>query len=96
MGRTYGDLEIHKLLGPGAHLVVEAEAVFAHVSRREHKVALLLLLALHDDAFLWPDNLVVDVEGAARLDLHISYISIPIQFYSGVGGNKGKGLRTAK
>ncbi len=62
---TYGDLEIDHLLDPGAHLVVEAEAVFPLLFRCEHKVTLALLRALHYYLVIGADYAVVDVEGAA-------------------------------
>lgn len=63
-GGTYGDLEIDHLLDPGAHFVVEAEAVFPLLFRCEHKVALALLRALHYYLVIGADYAVVDVERA--------------------------------
>ena len=72
-GATYRDLKVDDLLRERRDLVVEAEAVFAQLLRREHKVALALLFALQDDAVLGaPGDLIVDVEGAAGLDLRTS------------------------
>ena len=68
-GGTYGDLEIDHLLGKRAHLIVEAEAVFAHVKRCEDKIALSLLGAVEDDFVCGADNRVVDIERASRLHL---------------------------
>jgi len=62
---TYGDLEIDHLLDPGAHLVVEAEAIFALLFRCEHKVALALFRALHYYPVIGANYAVIDVEGAA-------------------------------
>ncbi len=62
---TYGDLEIDHLLDPGAHLVVEAEAVLPLLFRCEHKIALALFRALHYYLVVGADYAVVDVEGAA-------------------------------
>ena len=68
-GGTYGDLEIDHLLGECAHLIVKAEAVFAHVKRREDKIALPLLGAVENDFVGGADNRVVDIEGASGLHL---------------------------
>lgn len=66
---TYGDLEIDHLLGESAHLIVEAEAVFAHVKRCEDKIALSLLGAVENDFVCGADNRVVDIERASGLHL---------------------------
>ncbi len=69
---TYGDLKVHHLLDPGAHLVVEAEAVLARLFCREDGVELPLFTVLHYDLVVGAYDAVVDVEGAARLDLYKS------------------------
>lgn len=66
----YGDLEIDDFLRERAHLVVEAESIFSCVGGGEYKVALALFLVLHDYLLVWADHAVVDVEGAARLNLN--------------------------
>ncbi len=66
---AHRNLKVDKLLGVGAHLVVEAELVLAGVPRREDKVALPLLLAVHDVPPIGARDAVVDVEGAAGLHL---------------------------
>jgi hypothetical protein len=53
---TYSNLEVHHLLCKSAHLVVEAEPVFADIVRREDKVALSLLCAVEDDLFCGTGN----------------------------------------
>ena len=73
---TYRDLKVHELLCPGAHLVVEAEPVLADIIRREHKITLLLLLALQNDTFLRSHDFVIDIEGSTGLNLH----SYPLAF----------------
>lgn len=72
-GHTYSDLEIHKLLRERAHLVIEAESILSRLQRREHEVALALLLAVQDDLVVRARHLVVDIEGASCLDLHIAH-----------------------
>jgi hypothetical protein len=66
---TYGDFKIHHLLRKRAHFIVEAKAILAGVIRREDKVALALFCAVEDDFVRGADDAVVDVEGAAGLDL---------------------------
>ena len=66
---AYRDLEVHRLLRKGAHLVVEAEAVFARVVGREDEVTLALFGAVEDHLLVGARDGVVDVERAARLDL---------------------------
>ena len=66
---TNGNLKVDKLLAVRAHVVVEAELVLANIVGREDKVALLLLLALHDNLAGRARDLVVDVERASGLDL---------------------------
>jgi hypothetical protein len=68
-GPTYGNLKIHKLVRERAHFIVEAELVFAALVRGEDKVALPLFLAVHHHLAPWPGDLVVNIEGAARLYL---------------------------
>jgi hypothetical protein len=67
-GISYRNLKVDKLLGVGAHLVVEAKLVLAHLLGGKDKVALPLLLALHDESVVGARHFVVDVEGAAGLD----------------------------
>ena len=66
---AYGKLEIHHLVRHGAHIVVEAGSVISRIGGREHEVALPLLSPLHDHPVVGADNLVIDIEGAARLNL---------------------------
>jgi hypothetical protein len=63
-GCAYRDLKVDKLLGVGAHLVVEAELVFANLLGREYKVALPLLLAVQDVLPIRTRHPVVDIERA--------------------------------
>lgn len=67
--QTYSDLKIDNFIGDGAHLIIEAEAVFADFVSREDKVALSLFVAFHDPFLVRAVDAVVDVEGAAGLDL---------------------------
>jgi hypothetical protein len=87
---TYSDLEINKFLSEGTHLIVEAESVFARLASCEDKVALSLLLSIHDDLLIGTHNLVIDIERSSRLDLEFGSISIRGK---GIPGNHG---RTAK
>lgn len=66
---AYRDLKVNDLLGESRHFVVEAEAVLARVVRGEDEVALALLGALHHAVLVGADDLIVDIEAAARLDL---------------------------
>lgn len=68
-GSAYRDLEVHRLLGEGAHLVVEAEAILAHIVGREDKVALSLLGTVENHLVVGASYCVVDIEGATGLDL---------------------------
>lgn len=74
---TYGDLEVDKLFGKGAHLVVEAERVGAGLLRGENKVSLPLLLARENNLAVRALNLVIDIERAARLHLSIISVHLP-------------------
>lgn len=66
---THRDLEIDKLVGDGAHLVVEAERVVTDLIAGEDKVALALLLALCDYLARRGGDLKVDIERASGLYL---------------------------
>ena len=70
-GPSYSDLEIHRLLGKGAHFVVETESVFARLFRREDRVQLSFFGILHDQFVPRVVHTVVDVKGAAGLDLDL-------------------------
>jgi hypothetical protein len=73
---THGNLKVHQLLGKCRHFVVEAEPILALIVRREDKVALLFLLSFHYRAFVGPDDRVVDVKGAAGLNLRCRIVSM--------------------
>lgn len=64
---TDRDLKVDKLVGVGAHLVVEAEAVLADLVGGKDKVALSLLLTVEDVLSTRAGDLVVDVKGSSRL-----------------------------
>lgn len=49
---SYGDLKVNKLVGESRDGVVEAEAVLARVSGREHVISLALLLAVKNHPLL--------------------------------------------
>ena len=59
---AYGDLKIHHLFGVGAHLIVEAELVFARFFRRKDGIDLSLLVVVHYDIAAGALDAVVDVE----------------------------------
>ena len=63
------DLEVDVLVREGGHGVGEAEGVGAHRLRGEDVVALPLFLAREDLSVVRVEDGVVDVEGAAGLDL---------------------------
>lgn len=67
--QTNGNLEINKLLGECAHLVVEAERVLANLVRREDEVALTLLFAVQDDLLVGGLHNIVDIERTTGLHL---------------------------
>jgi hypothetical protein len=73
---TYGNLKVDNFLSKCAHLVVEAEAVLARLVGREDKIALPLLGAVQYDPLLGPNNRIVDIERAARLDLEAASASV--------------------
>lgn len=66
---THCDLEVHDLLGERAHLIVEAESVFADIVGGEDKVSLPLLIAFYDLVFVGADDFVIYVEGTSGLNL---------------------------
>lgn len=67
--KAYRDLKIHHLVRKCRHLVVEAEPVLARVLRREDKVPLSFFLAIHDFPVIRSYDLIINIEGAAGLDL---------------------------
>lgn len=67
--KTYSDLEVHKLLGKGAHFVVEAKPVFARLASCEDKVALSLFPSIHDYLVIGAHDLVVNIERSSGLNL---------------------------
>jgi hypothetical protein len=73
---TYGDFKVDHLLGESGHLVVEAEGVFAVALRSEDVVALSLLCSIQDDLAARRSHGVVDIEGAARLNLMIANVRL--------------------
>lgn len=66
----YSDFEVNHFLGKSAHIIIEAEPVFARLLRRKYKIPLAFLLGVHDDLVAGAHNAVVDIEGTARLDLN--------------------------
>ena len=68
-GALDGDLEINKLVCKGRHGVGEAEGIAARCLCSEDEVALSLFLAGKDWLVVGAYYIVVNVEGAARLDL---------------------------
>lgn len=68
-GSPYRNLEIHRLFSESAHLIVEAKPVLPWLFCREDIIALSFPGALQDRLFARSDHAVIDIEGAARLDL---------------------------
>lgn len=68
--KTYRNLKIHKLLRKRRHFIAEAEAILANALRGKHEIALALLCSIQNDLFEGTGDQVVNVERAARLDLH--------------------------
>lgn len=69
MGATYSNLKIHQLFCECAHLIVEAEPIFSSLLCCENGVELPLMGVLHYGLAIGSRNCVVDIEGAARLNL---------------------------
>lgn len=79
-----GDFKVDQFVREGGHVVVEAEGVGAGGFRGgEDVVALLLSLAVEHYPVAWGKDGVVDVEGAAGLDL-LSAVSRGTQLGWGV------------
>jgi len=102
-GEAYRDFKIHHLLRPGAHLVVEAEAVLARLFCREDGVELPLFTVLHYYLVVGTHHAVVDVEGAAGLHLYRARGSLSAFCMAELRGGKsgslveaGEEMRTAK
>lgn len=74
--RTYGNLKIYHLLRKRAHLIVEAKSVLSDIVRRKDKVALSLLCSIKNELICRSGNRVVDIEGAAGLDLQGRVVSV--------------------
>lgn len=70
-GTTYSDFEIHHLLRERRHFIVEAEPVLSNIIRREHEVALAFLCPIKYNLLRGSIHNVVDIEGAAGLDLEL-------------------------
>ena len=66
---TNRDLKVDVFLRVRAHLVAEAELVLALLDGREDKVALPLVLPVHDDLAARSADFVVDIKRAAGLYL---------------------------
>ena len=73
--QAYGNLKVNHLLRVCAHVVVEAELVLADLVGGEDKVALALLLALHDGLGAGASHIIVDIERAAGLNLRGQVVS---------------------
>ena len=68
-GSFNSDFEIDELVCEGGHGVGETERIATRRLCGEHEVALSLFLAGENWLVVGADYIVVDVEGAARLDL---------------------------
>lgn len=66
---TYSNFEVDALVRHGAHAVVEAEGILAHVVSGEDEIALPLFLAVDDGVVARSADAVVNIEGAACLHL---------------------------
>ena len=64
------DVEIDELLGERAHVILEAEGVFADMVGSEDVVTLALAYAVEENLVVGILHLVVDIEGASSLDLY--------------------------
>ena len=68
--QTYSNLKVHHLIRECRHLVVEAYPVLARILRRKDKVSLSFFFSTHDLLVIRSHHLVIDVKGAARLNLY--------------------------
>jgi hypothetical protein len=88
-GFPYRDLEIDHLLCESRHLVVEAEAVFAFVVRREDEIALALLRPVQYRLLIGAYDGEVDIKGASGLDLsHLKSVKSQLLGRGAVGTAK--------
>lgn len=79
-GATYSNLEVDHLLGERRHFIVEAERVLAIALGSEDVVTLSLLGSVQDDLAARRSHGVVDIEGAAGLDLFVASVrTSPLQ-----------------
>lgn len=69
IGPSYRDLKVHHLVGERAHLVAETKLVLAHLLCGKDIVSLSLFDTRQDLLVSRSVDFVVDIEGAARLDL---------------------------
>lgn len=68
-GTTYSDFKVNHLLSESRHLIVEAERVFAVTLGSEDMITLSLLRSIQNDLAARRSHGVIDIEGAARLNL---------------------------
>lgn len=66
---TYSDFKINHLLSKSRHLIVKAEGVFAVTLGSEDMITLSLLRSIQNDLAARRSHGVIDIEGAARLNL---------------------------
>lgn len=66
---TDSNLEIDVFLGESAHIVIEAEGVFADLLGGEDEVALSLFLAIHDNLTIGTLDGIVDIKRTTGLNL---------------------------
>ena len=69
MENTYSELKVDHLVCHRRHLIVKAGPIVTDVVCCKDEVALTFLGALHYHTVIGTDYLVVDIEGATRLNL---------------------------
>ena len=72
-GDTYSNLKVHLFFRKCRHLVVETKTVLAYVIGSKHVIALSLLGTLHDEFLVGSRYGVIDIKGAARLNLDLTH-----------------------
>lgn len=67
--KTYSDFKIDKLFWESTHLIVEAKPVLSDLCGSEDEVALSLFLFLHNNSFVWTDDLIIHIKRSTSLNL---------------------------
>lgn len=65
----YRNFKVHQLLSKGRHAIIEAELVLSNALSREDEITLSFLCSFQDHLVAGPGHGVINIEGAARLNL---------------------------